>query len=432
MAKQTLAKLYFGLPLGSQQEIFVPLARQNILALPAELPDTGAQGTTPLTDRDAGGGSKGNDSPAMLADDQDFDFVALLADGTASAILSDAMNTVAGSDTSDSFIWKAFAENFDHPAAQSRFVHAVSALQEVMTSHADRFAIGHQPLVEQIGHDIDFGFAISSGAGGGGGGGGGKGRIKPAPTPTPEPTPTPTPTPITTPVSVDYTSGLDTPGGFNIGLVFAGAGWTDALKLGFKQAAEFLSNVITGDLPDVSTAAGVIDDIRITASLTALDGVGGTAGWGGYTAARSGSYLPSDGYVKMDTADAASWLANGNFDDLALHEMLHSLGFGTAWSAMGLVKSYSGDLRFTGANATKMYNDLFPLISGPDALSDFGVPVETDGGTGTAGVHWDDATFNNEVMTGWLGYKNVISDMTIAALQDMGYQAVYFHDFSLG
>jgi hypothetical protein len=136
--------------------------------------------------------------------------------------------------------------------------------------------------------------------------------------------------------------------------------------------------------------------------------------------------------VKMDSADAASLLSKGIWDDFALHEMLHAMGFGTAWSAMGLVKDYGGDLRFTGTNATKVYNAQYPLIAGPDPLSDYGVPIETDGGSGTAGVHWDDATFKNEIMTGTLNYTNTVSDMTVAALQDMGYQTIYIDHYALG
>ncbi len=260
--------------------------------------------------------------------------------------------------------------------------------------------------------------------------GGGKGKQKPivdsgttSPTPT-SPTTT-TPTTTTTTVAIDYTSGKDTPGGFNIDLIFSGTGWTDALKLGFQTSAEYLSDIITGDLPSVTTSTGVIDDIRISVSLTTLDGTGGLGGWGGYTSLRSDSLLPSQGYVKMDSADASYWLSKGLWDDFAVHEMLHSLGFGTAWKTMGLVTDYAGDLRFTGDAATKAYNDLYPLLAGPDPRSDLGVPVETDGGSGTAGVHWDDSTFKNEIMTGTLNWSNTVSDMTLAALEDMGYQTLW-------
>jgi hypothetical protein len=115
----------------------------------------------------------------------------------------------------------------------------------------------------------------------------------------------------------------------------------------------------------------------------------------------------------------------GLWDDLILHEMGHALGFGTSWASMGLIDNYDGDLRFNGANATQAYNDDYSDKAGNDALSDLGVPVETDGGSGTAGVHWDDQTFGGELMTGRLNYTNTLSDMSIAALEDMGYDTVY-------
>ena len=51
-----------------------------------------------------------------------------------------------------------------------------------------------------------------------------------------------------------------------------------------------------------------------------------------------------------------------------------------------------------------------------------GVPVELDGGSGTAGSHWDEETFGNELMTGYINAgENYISGMSAAAFKDMGY-----------
>jgi hypothetical protein len=70
---------------------------------------------------------------------------------------------------------------------------------------------------------------------------------------------------------------------------------------------------------------------------------------------------------------------------------------------------------FTGANAVAAYG-------GP-------VPLENDGGAGTAGSHWDETDFapngqpmSNELMTGYLGFGDTyLSDTTVAALADLGY-----------
>lgn len=232
---------------------------------------------------------------------------------------------------------------------------------------------------------------------------------------------TTTTTTTTSPYVGDYKSGKDTPDGYNIDLKFAGSGWTDVIKQYVIDAAEHLSDVIRGDLPGFTSSMGTIDDILVTVTLTTIDGSGGFAGWGGTTASRSGSYLPGQGYMKLDSADTSSLVSKGILDDMILHEMLHSLGFGVSWKSMGLVTDVSGDLRFNGDYATKMYGELYPTLSANDPLADIGVPIETDGGSGTAGVHWDDATFKNELMTGALNLSNKLSDLSVAALQDMGY-----------
>jgi hypothetical protein len=51
------------------------------------------------------------------------------------------------------------------------------------------------------------------------------------------------------------------------------------------------------------------------------------------------------------------------------------------------------------------------------------IPVEQDGGSGTALGHWDEETFGNELMTGYLNAgENAYSAMTAAAFADLGYE----------
>ena len=52
----------------------------------------------------------------------------------------------------------------------------------------------------------------------------------------------------------------------------------------------------------------------------------------------------------------------------------------------------------TGEFANLAYDDLFPTLDGQSDL----IPVEADGGPGTAYGHWDEATFGNELMTGYI------------------------------
>ncbi len=55
-----------------------------------------------------------------------------------------------------------------------------------------------------------------------------------------------------------------------------------------------------------------------------------------------------------------------------------------------------------------------------------GIPVENEGGQGSAGAHWRDSVFGNELMTSFLSAgQNPISSMTIGALADLGYAVKY-------
>ena len=303
--------------------------------------------------------------------------------------------------------------------------------------------LGAHGVLDAYTDDLD-GFARSmiKGGGGGGGNGGGKGKnaattTDPATDPattdqtdagttttgTTSPTSTTTTTTTTIPAA-DYVSGKDTPDGYNVELVFKGT-WSDEAKAAAYAAAENISDMVTGDLPDYNG----IDDIRITLTSTSIDGTGGTWGKGGTDILRSGSYLPSTGHVTIDAADIPNALKLGLLDDLLEHEMMHAMGFGTTWSAMGLVDNYNGDLRFNGANATHAYNTFYSSLAANDPLSDKGVPIETDGGSGAAGKHWDETTFGKEIMTTTLNYSNTVSPLTIAALEDMGYQTTYADEF---
>ena len=320
-------------------------------------------------------------------------------------------------------------------ASVPEFSHAHDALFSLHGKVAALF--GARDVFDFHTDDLD-GFARSAtkGGGGGGGGGGGKGKnavtTDPAPTDQTDagtttdttPTSTTSPTTTTTIPAADYVSGKDTPDGYNVELVFKGT-WSDEAKAAAYAAAENISDMVTGDLPDHNG----IDDIRITLTSASIDGTGGTWGKGGTDILRSGSYLPSTGHVTIDAADIPNALKLGLLDDLLEHEMMHAMGFGTTWSAMGLVDNYNGDLRFNGANATHAYNTFYSSLAANDPLSDKGVPIETDGGSGAAGKHWDETTFGKEIMTTTLNYSNTVSPLTIAALEDMGYQTTYADDF---
>ncbi len=211
---------------------------------------------------------------------------------------------------------------------------------------------------------------------------------------------------------------------FNIEIIFEGT-WSEALQAAFIKSAEYLSSIITGDVRGGGRQG--IDDIRINATLDDIDGPGGVLGQAGPTGLRFFSKLPKTAIMEFDVADANNFDGQNLFDDIVLHEMMHSLGFGTIWAALGLTEGSvrNGDIVFTGENAILAYNTELADIAANDPNSLNGVPVETDGGPGTAGGHWDDDTFDNELMTGYISDPNYVSSMTVAAFEDMGYDTVW-------
>ncbi|QIK77871.1 hypothetical protein G7077_02030 [Sphingomonas piscis] len=234
-------------------------------------------------------------------------------------------------------------------------------------------------------HTHDVGHAKG---GGGGGGGGGTGST-----------------------FAPYTSGSADGSGYNITISFNGT-WTQELHDVFVQAANYLTSFIAGDLPNVSVRSKgkttTVDDITISAELGAIDGVGNVLGQAGPTSVRTGSNLPATAQMQFDIADVTD-MGVSVFSEVVLHEMSHSLGFGSIWDRLGLVSNGN----YTGAAA----NDAFHRLGGTGSIQ-----VEQDGGAGTAGSHWDEELYNNELMTGYINDgNNYFSEMSVAAFKDLGY-----------
>lgn len=200
---------------------------------------------------------------------------------------------------------------------------------------------------------------------------------------------------------------------FDITIEFVGA-WTEELRSAFLSAADRIETAVLGDLPDVAlpTAAApalVVDDLLIQAELPSLDGLGGVLGAAGPTAVRPDTLLPAAASMRFDAVDAASLDARGIWDEVVLHEMLHCLGFGTLWAAKGLVAGGG----YIGAAGVAAYAAMGG--AGP-------VPVEAEGGPGTADLHWSEAALGAELMSGWIAEgANPLGSLTFASLADLGY-----------
>lgn len=230
------------------------------------------------------------------------------------------------------------------------------------------------------------------------------------------------PPPVPSNVYLSGQGGNGVTSDFNIEVVFESA-FSTTERTAFETAADYLSSLITGDLPDV----GGIDDIRITAFLEPIigddgqpDGPFGILAFAGPTVLRPGSFLPSEGKMTFDTADSARQLSDGTFTNTVMHEMVHALGFGTIWANFPGLATSGADARFTGDNAIAAYNAEFPSLADADPSSDFGVPLESEGG------HWAESLFTTEILTPILDAStDYMSALTVASLEDLGYDTIF-------
>jgi hypothetical protein len=204
---------------------------------------------------------------------------------------------------------------------------------------------------------------------------------------------------------------------FNIQLRFTG-GLSASQRSVFELAKARWQEIITGDLPSVDIDGEEIDDLLIEASGESIDGAGRVLGQAGPTHVRTDSQLPCKGIMAFDVADLADMEANGSLVDVIIHEMGHVIGLGTIWHDKGLVVgANTNNPEFTGVQSKSVYASL----RGESQPKN--VPLENEGGAGTAEGHWREVTFDNELMTGFIDPgENPLSRLTIAALQDLGYQ----------
>ncbi len=126
--------------------------------------------------------------------------------------------------------------------------------------------------------------------------------------------------------------------------------------------------------------------------------------------------------MKTEMESTESLLANSPKNE-ELTDRKRVLGFGTLWTSkhLNLLKNKgSSNSIFTGRNAIREYQ----LLANDRSLKS--VPVSNTGEAGTIYKHWRERVFDNELMTGFFDVgENPISKMSIAALEDMGYEVKY-------
>ena len=204
--------------------------------------------------------------------------------------------------------------------------------------------------------------------------------------------------------------------GFQIDVRYSGE---PQYQSAFDAAAARWESIIIGDLPDVNNVRyGLIDDLLIQASVVPIDGKDGVLGRAGPTALRVNLGLPYLGMMQFDSADMASMLADGTLQGVILHEMGHVLGIGSLWAMDSLI-SPTNKYQYTGSHALTSWG----TVSGNSNVAF--VPLETGGGSGTAGSHWSEMILGSELMTGYVDANMPLSVVTIGTLEDLGYAVNY-------
>ncbi len=181
-----------------------------------------------------------------------------------------------------------------------------------------------------------------------------------------------------------------------------------------ERAARRVEAIIIGD-----SSGGAAIDNTITVKLKdTSDGVSGNLASAGGTAISSAQIgnTASTGILEIDEADLESMYSGGFAYSTYIHEVMHVVGF-TKTNA-----NFNAGVSYTGANARAQYAE---IIGGavPASLS-----LEDGGGAGTAGSHWEEDDFDNEIMTGYSeggSAAEPLSKVSIGVLEDAGYEVDY-------
>ncbi len=210
--------------------------------------------------------------------------------------------------------------------------------------------------------------------------------------------------------------------GYNVELQFEGD-WTPQEQAALLASADFISALILEDVPDVVVDGENIDDLRISVFQDDIDGTDRTLAYAEVLDVRTDSVLPATANLVFDQGDIDQLLRTGGWQGTVLHEMFHALGFGTVWEEQGLSRVTAQDGgRFTGVNATAAYKDSSSAAG--DLLAMNGVPIQVEA-DGFAEGHWDEDRFGTEFMTPEIDDTETAADISIASLEDLGYDTAW-------
>jgi hypothetical protein len=209
---------------------------------------------------------------------------------------------------------------------------------------------------------------------------------------------------------------------FNIQIHFSGT-WTAGQQADVIAAANAWSRIITGDIHnDLDLNGNMVDDIVIDLSIGRIDGSGSFVTGVNTLAATSNivvrdpgtqdQWLPLTASIKLDATDFKNPDLASLWPAIIMHEMGHAIGFaGPIFQGLGLL---DGAHNFIGTNAMTAYGGPVPLTSDNSHWSEtaqqtFFAPNGTP--------------LSQELMTTLFsaGQQPVLSDTTVAAFADLGY-----------
>lgn len=194
------------------------------------------------------------------------------------------------------------------------------------------------------------------------------------------------------PKDISHNASLENPlNTYEARISFSGEPHEDIIK-SFTNAAQDLLDLIQSPPPQLSQ----IEDSYIDITVIPASNLNMTA----YTSVEkwdpTGS-VPLSSVILYD-AEETNNLPYERLYDLALHEIIHSVGFGLSWDRNGLIERNDElGVFYIGASGNEK------------------IPVSDDG------FHWDEIAFGSEIMTPFINSDSFLGDETRAAIEDLGY-----------